>query len=166
MAQGSSSRLRARHDAGRPPYLRRRVLVLLGSIGVTTGLTVTGAGLFRQGPLAWLFWSEQVLAPQQVLVSGPADTAVRLQVAVRWTGAGRCPALEVEADQDSSARVVIRRVVSQVPRLTMPGRSCNDLRPAQDRIVATLNLEQPLHGRQVVDGAGHLFEIGSAPAPG
>ena len=86
MVDGTSPPLRARHDAGRPPYAWRRMLVLVGSLGVTTGLTVTGAGLLRQGPLAWLGWSEQVLAPQQVMVTGDRSSAVRLEVAVGGDG--------------------------------------------------------------------------------
>ncbi len=54
MVDTTSPRLRARHDAGRPSYLWRRVLVLVGSVGVTTGVTVAAAGFLRHGPLAWL----------------------------------------------------------------------------------------------------------------
>lgn len=165
MVDGTSPPLRARHDAGRPPYAWRRMLVLVGSLGVTTGLTVTGAGLLRQGPLAWLGWSEQVLAPQQVMVTGDRSSAVRLEVAVRGDGVALCPQdLRVEADQGSAARVVIRRVVAKAPRFTLLGTGCGERRSGP--VMATLRLDRPLRDRQVVDGAGHPFAVRLDLTPG
>jgi hypothetical protein len=160
MAEATSPHLRARHDAGRPPVLLRRLVVLVGSLGVTTGLTVAGVGMFRQGPLAWLGWSEQVLSPEQVLATGPPSAAVDLKVAVRWDRDAFCPKeLRVDADQSAPARVVIREVTSRVPRFAMLGPHCAEQRASQGRAYASLRLDRPLQGRLVVDGAGHRLDI-------
>jgi hypothetical protein len=162
MAEAASPRLRARHDAGRPPVLLRRVLVLVGSLGITTGLTVAGAGLLRQGPLAWLGWSEQVLSPEQVVAAGPPSSAVDLKVAVRWDRDRFCPKqLKVHADQTTPARVVIREVTSRMPRFPMLGPRCAEQRASQGRAYASLTLDRPLQGRLVVNGTGQRLVVRS-----
>lgn len=159
MPEATSPRLRARHDVGRPPYAWRRLLVVVGSLGVTTGLTVTGAGLLRQGPLAWLGWSEQTLAPQQVTAAGPTASAVDLTVVVTWAGSVFCPQdLRVEA-AESDRQVVIRRVTSRVPRLAMLGTHCAERPADQGRAYASFRLSRPLQGRPVVAGNGQRLEV-------
>lgn len=159
MAGTTALRLRARHDAGAAPMPWRRLLLLVGSLGMTTGLTVTGAGLLRIGPLGWLGWTEQVLSPQQVLANGPAAAATVLEVTVPWDRPDFCPQRIAVSFVESTDRVVIRQVRSRVPRVALMVPDCAEEQTRQGRAYGRVALSGPLHNRPVVTGAGQTLAV-------
>lgn len=146
LTAGISRSPRSRHDSGEGRSRLWGPAAWLAVAIVGASAAVVAAGAIGRGPLQQIAWQEKRLQPQTAQVSGERS----IKVGFALDADDSCGGSFTVRVSETPDTVVVGEVVHRVPRVNVVEPECTLPVPADGQVFATVDLSQPLNGRQVI----------------
>jgi len=142
-------RPRARHDVGVEPFDWFRIGVVLTVMLIASGGGLAVAGLFRQGPLRDIGWSDRRL--ERFAIEGSGPNAYVLGVGAEVPAASCTLQVTVEV-VETREEVLLGPVRGREPRLPLTAPECEEGGARENgRVYGVVRLGAPVGDRHVLD---------------